>query len=85
MRMSVQSYPNDDIENAFRIDIPFEKTFPFQSKYFQHRGFPELLRTPHVPLTKKEYKGSSSSSVVQSHQDSPRLKGVILFLQSFFL
>lgn len=84
MRMSVQSYPSDDIENDFRIDIPLEKTFPFQSKYFQYRGFPELPRTPHVPLTRKEYEGSNSSSVVQNHQGPLRLKGMRLLLRSFY-
>lgn len=72
MRMSVQSYPSDDIENDFRIDIPLEKTFPFQSKYFQYRGFPELPRTPHVPLTRKEYEGQTVqvwSKITKVHSD----------------
>lgn len=80
MKMSVQSYPSDDFENVFRIDILLEKTFPFQSKYFQYRGFPKLPRTPHVPLARREYKGSSSSRAVQG---PPRLKTMRLILQSF--
>lgn len=63
MRTSVQFYPCHDIENAFRTDIALEKTFPFQSKYFQYRGFPEV-RTPHILINGKEDKGSSSSNVV---------------------
>lgn len=58
MRMSVQSYPKEDIENSFGMYIPLEKIFPFQWKFqseiLQCRGLPELLKTLPVPLTGKE-------------------------------